>query len=115
MADDQRLVCDSHALADGGNGVRFQMAWGASGLPCFAIRYRGAVHAYLNTCPHQGTELDWVEGAFFDDSKSYLICATHGAVFQPDTGACWAGPCKGQKLIKVKVQEIDGKVFWQDD
>jgi nitrite reductase/ring-hydroxylating ferredoxin subunit len=113
MAGNERLICDSDALADG-CGVRFEMAWGTGSLSAFAIRFRGAVHAYLNNCPHQGTELDWQPGAFFDDFKVYLICATHGAVFFPDSGFCCAGPCKGQKLVRIDVHEQDGKIYYRE-
>jgi nitrite reductase/ring-hydroxylating ferredoxin subunit len=112
MAHERGLICRAQALVDGGKGTRFQMQWGTKTIACFAVRYRGTVQAYLNCCPHQGTELDWVEGQFFDDSGLYLLCATHGAVFVPHTGACCAGPCKGQSLIRVNVEEVDGGVYW---
>ncbi len=111
MADARRLVCEAAAVVEGGRGMRFALDWGAKQLPCFVVRYRGRVHAYLNCCPHQGTELDWMEGQFFDDSGLYLICATHGAAFFPDTGQCCAGPCKGQRLIPVRIEEQDGKIY----
>lgn len=111
MADERRLVCDAGALVDGGSGVRFTLEWGTKTIPCFAVRYRGRVHAYLNCCPHQGTELDWAQGEFFDESGLYLICATHGAAFVPDSGYCCAGPCKGQRLIPILVEEHQGRVY----
>lgn len=81
-------------------------------MRAFAVRKDGKAYAYLNNCPHQGTELDWQEGEFFDESTLYLICATHGAVFYPDSGFCCAGPCKGRSLIKVPVEERDGHLYW---
>ena len=48
---------------------------------------------WLNSCPHRGTSLDVVEGHFLDVDARYLVCATHGAHFQPDTGECIDGPC----------------------
>lgn len=112
MADESGVVCAATELVDGGKGVRFNLPWGRKALPAFAIRFQGKVHAYLNLCPHQGTELDWVEGQFFDDSQLYLLCATHGAAFMPASGYCCAGPCKGQKLVRVEVEERDGEIHW---
>lgn len=112
MADTERLICSAFALEDGGKGVRFDMPWGTKNLPAFAIRSQGKVFAYLNNCPHQGTELDWQEGEFFDESKLYLMCATHGAAFFPDTGFCCGGPCRGRSLTKVPIEERDEHIYW---
>ena len=114
MVDAARLICASSRIEDGGTGVRFDLPWGAKSLPAFAVRKNGKAHAYLNSCPHQGTELDWQEGEFFDESTLYLICATHGAAFFPDSGYCCAGPCKGRSLVKVPVEELDGQLYWQE-
>ena len=70
-----------------------------------------AVYAYLNRCAHIPVELDWMEGEFFDKAGLYLICATHGATYEPDTGHCVMGPCKGQHLAAVAVEERDGQVY----
>jgi nitrite reductase/ring-hydroxylating ferredoxin subunit len=110
MVDPARVICDSTALADGGKGVRFSVLRAGKPVPAFAVRYNGHVHAYLNQCAHIGVELDWIEGEFFDCSGLYLICATHGATYEPDTGHCIAGPCKGQRLTALDVAEDDGRV-----
>ena len=57
-------------------------------------------------------ELDWQEGRFFDASGLYLMCATHGAVYAPDSGECVGGPCRGASLAKLRVEERDGQVYW---
>ena len=111
MADASRLICRSQDLREADTGVRFELPWGTKTLSAFAIRYMGCVHGYLNCCPHQGTELDWMPNEFFDQSRLYLVCATHGAVFAPDSGVCRDGPCKGSVLQRVKVEERDGQVY----
>ena len=112
MVDATRLICESNRLEEGSTGVRFDLQWGTKTLAAFAVRKGGMAYAYLNSCPHQGTELDWQEGEFFDESALYLICATHGAAFFPDSGFCCAGPCKGRSLVKVRVEERYGHLFW---
>ena len=108
MAERERLICPSAALADGGKGVRFELSTQSRG---FAIRHYGTVHAYVNRCPHAGTELDWQEGEFFEETGLYLICSTHGALFEPGSGFCVAGPCRGASLERLAVREQDGQVI----
>ncbi len=111
MAQTQRLICASAAVAEGDRGVRFSMPIGGKDAAAFVIRYDGKVHAYFNSCAHIPVELDWMEGEFFDKAGLYLICATHGATYEPDTGYCVMGPCKGQRLIPIPVVERGAEIF----
>ena len=111
MARSERVICAASALVDGGVGVRFELSRGGDSLPAFAIRWRGVVRAYVNECRHQASELDWTPGDFFDETKLYLICATHGAMYEPDSGLCVAGPCRGARLCSLDVIERDGEVL----
>lgn len=111
MAAAIRLICRSSELEEGGRGLRFEIDHGSERLPAFLVRYAGVVYAYLNRCAHIGVELDWLPGEFFDDSRLYLVCATHGATYQPDTGRCVLGPCKGGHLKSIEVEERDGGVY----
>ena len=111
MARDERLICGSAALAERGPGVRFRIVDGAPEERGFAVRCNGQVHAYVNECPHVGTELDWQPGEFFDIAGLYLVCSTHGALFEPGTGYCVAGPCRGATLRPLAIRERDGQVY----
>ena len=112
MADEPRLICDSAALADSGRGVRFEVEYFGQGAPAFAIRYAGRVHGYLNRCAHVAMELDWQEGVFFDSAGRDLLCSTHGATYDAQSGRCLGGPCKRTPLVKLCVEERDGKVYF---
>lgn len=109
------MICASAELEESGRGVRFTLAPGRGAQAAFAVRHGGAVRAFVNRCPHQGTELDWLPGEFFEESRLYLICATHGALFQPRDGFCVAGPCRGASLQQLRVEERDGQVRLLDD
>jgi nitrite reductase/ring-hydroxylating ferredoxin subunit len=109
-AEEMRFVCERSALTDGGLAVTFSIQRASRIVPAFAIAHRGQVHAYENVCPHRGTSLDWQPGQLFDESGLYLICATHGALFEPDTGRCVAGPCRGASLQSVPVHVEQGRV-----
>ncbi|MBW7899862.1 MAG: Rieske 2Fe-2S domain-containing protein [Rhodocyclaceae bacterium] len=111
MAEDARLICAGAALADGGPGVRFTVRRHGADEPAFVVRFRGRVHAYLNRCGHVPVELDWQHGEFFDDSRLYLICATHGALYAPESGQCLGGRCSGRGLTAVPVEERDGNIY----
>jgi nitrite reductase/ring-hydroxylating ferredoxin subunit len=113
MADAERLICASRELVDSGRGVRFEVEYFGEPAPAFAIRYRGHAHGYLNRCAHVAMELDWQEGVFFDSAGRDLVCGTHGAVYEAATGRCIEGPCIRSRLVKLKIEERDGMVYFQ--
>lgn len=106
MAETERVICRADQLVDGGLAVRFTVAFSETkrDLACFAIAYNGGVYAYVNSCPHRSTELDWQAGQVFEESGLYLICATHGALFEPDSGLCVDGPCHGAQLQPLAIR-----------
>ncbi len=73
----------------------------------FVIRAGGEIRGYLNTCPHQGTTLDWKPDSFLTYDKSLIQCSTHWARFRITDGECVAGPCVGKSLVPVAVR-VDG-------
>jgi nitrite reductase/ring-hydroxylating ferredoxin subunit len=111
MAAASRVICASAVLVERGRGVRFTIEYQGESRAAFAIRYNGRAYAYLNRCAHVQVELDWLEGEFFDHSKLYLICATHGATYEPESGHCVLGPCRGQSLVALPVMEQGGEVL----
>jgi nitrite reductase/ring-hydroxylating ferredoxin subunit len=115
MARRERVIGDAAALADGGEGIRFTVRAASGPIAAFAIRYRGAVHAYVNTCAHEQAELDWLPGAFFDADGEKLVCSLHGARYEPRTGRCAGGPCRGRALARVPIRvRADGAIVVRD-
>ena len=104
-------LCASGELAEGGLAVSFDVVIEGEHCRAFAIRFEGRAHAYLNRCTHVAMELDWQPNRFFDDTGQWLLCASHGAVYAPDTGEGVAGPCQGG-LLKIELTEADGVVWW---
>lgn len=105
------MICRSDDLQERGQGIRFELPELGERATGFAVRFEGRVHAYVNQCAHIPVELDWNEGDFFNITKDYLICATHGAHYQPDNGYCVMGPCKGQRLQAIDVYERNQQVM----
>jgi nitrite reductase/ring-hydroxylating ferredoxin subunit len=104
-------LCSSNALEEGRNAASFDVLYEGQSCRAFAIRYNGRAHAYLNRCSHVPMEMDYQPDRFFDTTGHWLICATHGAMYQPETGLCSGGPCRGG-LVKIAVEERDGVVHW---
>lgn len=77
----------------------------------FVIRFHGALHAYRNQCRHVPLTLDYGDGDFFTDDGTHLLCRNHGAIYEPDTGLCVAGPCAGAALFSIPVEVRDGQVI----
>ena len=81
-----------------------------SPLHIIVLRWDRRIFAYVNSCPHQKSRLDWEEGVFTDPNSPHLICGKHGADFTIDTGTCVSGPCKGRDLQQLQVTVIEGDV-----
>ena len=111
MAAAPRVICAAAALTERGNGVRFDVQYQGERRAAFAVRYEGKVYAYLNRCAHAAMELDAIQGEFLDYSKLYLLCMAHGARYDPRTGYCVLGPCRGQRLVPLSVAESEGQVL----
>ena len=89
----------------------FQIGDGDWPFRGFVVRRGREVHAYQNYCVHVGHPLNWMPDAFLTKDRSAIICASHGAMYEIDTGFCFAGPCKGKSLRKVKVDVRDGVIY----
>jgi nitrite reductase/ring-hydroxylating ferredoxin subunit len=118
VADAEALIalCPSTQLVEGGSGLRFDVSVDGEACGAFAIRYRGQAVGYLNRCAHVAMELDWVAGQFFDSEGKTLLCATHGAAYDPADGGCVGGPCAGRGgLRRLEIVESGGVVYWRPD
>ena len=104
-----RTLCRLEDLSDNASKGFPPAAGGFAGL--FAVRQAGAVHVYVNSCPHLGVPLDWMPDRFLSADGSRIICATHGAEFRIADGVCLQGPCHGAALEPVLIQINGGTVF----
>lgn len=105
-------LCAFDDLADGDDreGREFK-PFAHSRETLFLIRQGDSVVGYVNRCPHTGSPLNWSPDRFLDLRKEYIVCATHGARFRVDDGACVSGPCQGDFLGEAAVEVRDGDVF----
>ena len=91
-----------------GTTKKFHLRCRGTNIEGFLVGYKGKIFAYVNRCCHIAISMDWVDNRFFTLDNRYLICANHGATFEPTTGECIWGPCVGAHLQSVPL-EISGK------
>lgn len=77
----------------------------------FVVRRGDDVFAYQNFCAHLGHPLNWMPDRFLTKDLKAVMCASHGALYEIDTGLCFAGPCLGKELIKVELAVRNGIVY----
>ncbi|MBN8487735.1 MAG: Rieske 2Fe-2S domain-containing protein [Burkholderiales bacterium] len=105
-------LCAADVLAERGRGQVFEVRLWGQPARAFALRFDGRVVAYVNRCAHVPAELDWQPGEFLDQDRRWIVCSIHGAVYEPASGHCVAGPCVGKRLIPLRVEEADAQVYW---
>ncbi len=102
-------VLESAELPEGSTR-KFPLRWEGRTVECFAFRRDGRVHAWVNECRHIAMSLDWIEHQFFTEDGAFLLCPTHGALYDPTTGECVAGPPCGRHLHRVPIEESGGRI-----
>jgi nitrite reductase/ring-hydroxylating ferredoxin subunit len=88
----------------------FSFGEGPESFDFFVVRHDGGIEGYINDCPHTGGPLDWKPDQFLNINKSLILCATPGALFRIEDGACIAGPCPGARLTPVPLELSDGAI-----
>lgn len=87
------------------------LAWDAHREAIVTRDGSGVLRAYLNRCKHLPVPLDGGSRDFLDVTRRYLICGTHGALYERETGYCVSGPCRGRVLDAIRLEEReDGRL-----
>ncbi len=109
MPTNKRRLCRLTDIPE--NGAKGFPAEDGDFIGLVAVRQGDRIYVYENACPHIGTPLDWTPDRFLSVDGRHLICATHGAEFTIDTGACISGPCRGDSLTPVNAEIDDGDIL----
>lgn len=104
----EHVLCPLSELPEGGS--RGFDPEGRSQTSVFAVRRRGAVHVYADSCPHHGMPMAWRRDAYLNATGDRIVCAAHGAQFEIDTGLCVLGPCLGDRLQPVPSRIVGGEL-----
>ena len=110
MSEQEIAVGGLHELADPG-WCEFEIGDGDWPFRGFVVRKGVEVFAYQNFCVHVGHSLNWSPDKFLTKDKLALICASHGATYEIETGYCYAGPGNGRTLRKVDAAVRDGIIY----
>ncbi len=87
-----------------GSTAAFTLDCGGRAVKGFVVNFEGLYAAFVNRCAHVGTPLDLWPNEFFTEDGRALVCSTHGALYEPDTGFCTAGPCAGDRLTALPLR-----------
>ena len=90
---------------------KFTLRCRGATLDAMLINHEDRLFAYVNRCCHLSISLDWVDNQFFTEDKRHLICANHGAIYEPTNGECVWGPCFGAFLQGVPLKIEAEKIF----
>ncbi|MBI3326033.1 MAG: Rieske 2Fe-2S domain-containing protein [Nitrospinae bacterium] len=93
-----------------GNSRKFILRCGSKSIDGFVVNFKGHFYAYVNRCCHIPMALDWYENEFFTKDKRFILCPTHGAAYEPNTGLCIDGPCPGEYLETIPVAVKHGQI-----
>jgi len=105
-----RFLCRLEEIEDG-EGKGFTLGDGVDAYDILVVRQGERVFGYVNSCPHQGTPLDWTPDRFISEDSGLILCATHGAQFAIADGTCLSGPCIGARLQSVPVEtDAQGRI-----
>ena len=109
MNKEEVVVCSFEELPDPGCR-EFRIGEGDWPFKGFVVRRGDNVYAYQNYCMHVGHPLNWQPDNFLTEDGGLIVCASHGAMYEIDSGVCVAGPCPGKTLKRVDVEVRDGAV-----
>ena len=73
----------------------------------FVMRWGNGFLAYQDRCPHWSIPMEQSDGRMMNAQNSYILCPMHGALFEPESGVCFQGPCEGDRLEKFTVLVVD--------
>jgi nitrite reductase/ring-hydroxylating ferredoxin subunit len=94
-----------------GYSKKFTLTRDGQQVDGFVVNHLGSFYAYINRCCHIPMPMDWFENQFLSEDGRFIVCATHGATYDPASGECVAGPCPGDYLERLPLRVIDGAIL----
>lgn len=112
--DLERVICRLADLEE--HGARaFSVGGGDWPTRGFVVRVGSGVRGYLNRCPHAGHPLNLLPDRFLTPDRALILCSSHGALFDKESGLCLAGPCPGRSLAPIPLVVVGGLVLLAPD
>jgi nitrite reductase/ring-hydroxylating ferredoxin subunit len=118
MSDAERLFATPPGVRLGpidliadGKARNFVLQMKAGRFHGFVVRRGGSAFGYVDRCPHAGLPLTQTLDDYLTPDGTLIACSWHGALFDPESGACVGGPCMGQFLTAWPVEVREGAIF----
>jgi len=110
----EQVLCRLEDLREG--EARAFGPFGGSRVKVFAVRKNGCLYAYWDACPHYGgTPMAWRNDAYLNATRDRIVCASHGAEFEIETGRCVHGAALGCSLTPAPMRaRADGALVFAD-
>jgi nitrite reductase/ring-hydroxylating ferredoxin subunit len=104
------ILCPLADLPERGARGPFPLVIAGQTEAVFVVRMGERVTAFIDRCPHARAPLEMEPHQFLDLTGTEILCSMHGARFDPASGRCTLGPCKGQSLQAVAIRIQGGMV-----
>ncbi|MGH7966203.1 MAG: Rieske (2Fe-2S) protein [Candidatus Binatia bacterium] len=111
MLQDGAVIVARVGEVEPGQTKKFILLVEGREVECFLVNYGDRLFAYINRCRHVPMTMDWVENQFLTEDGRYILCATHGAAYEPETGECIFGPPCGKMLVRVPLTTEEDQVI----
>ena len=102
IAEKGTTLCQLVEIPDG-DTKGFRLGEGEWPLRGLLVRNGNVVNGFVNRCPHAGHQLSFRPDRFLTPDKALILCQSHGALFDKDSGRCVGGPCVGESLTPVPI------------
>ena len=97
-----QFLCRTDEIAEG-EARAFSPADG-SRTKVFVVRRGGRLFGYWDACPHYGdTPMAWRTDAYLNANRDRIVCASHGAEFEIESGRCVSGAALGKSLRRAPI------------
>lgn len=104
----EKTLCELKELSDG-QALGFDpYQQGRDSM--FVVKVDGKIRAYRNRCPHQQAYLEYRKDHFLSADRRQIVCHAHNARFDPESGRCVSGPCRGKFLEPIAVK-VEGEML----
>jgi nitrite reductase/ring-hydroxylating ferredoxin subunit len=75
------------------------------------LRTQTGLRCYENQCRHLPVKLDSGSRHFLTRNRDAILCQSHGALYELETGLCTRGPCEGASLKALPIEVRLGRVY----
>ncbi len=108
---DNQIFIKKNSFTKDPSTIKFFIKKDGEDQPGFVVLFNSKYYAYRNKCQHLAVELDWENNKFFEAEERFIVCATHGALYEPSTGKCISGPCTGKNLELLNLEITEDKLI----